>query len=358
MSAPSLSPIFSHFSWRISIFFSTNRHYSDLVGAHLFKHVVLKVDPARLGEFLSLIDANPRLAEYCRTLELWLDRFAVWAPEVDAAQSQIIRRLPRVQKLILNSAVTALRSKDGSVQAVTRSRIGWPLNETLAAMCAATWITGLVLAPCFDHYWTHQVFKAFAFHITHLTLSVKEPSSLLLTMFPKCPQLRHVELPYPVLRDAAEISPVLVQSPNLRHLSISHLNAATTESRDPNTTKHPISHEPLDSLDLAYISDAKFFRIFVASIPTRALTVLFESENHAVDLRNITGALFSDSLLRRKSEHLKVLHLERSGRKVERSTIEERNIALETLRDYCVRSNVELKYNFPVSSLCFRFLGG
>ena len=202
------------------------------------------------------------------------------------------------------------------------------------------------------------MFKAFSFHITHLTLSVKEPSSLLLTGFPKCPQLRHVQLPYPVSRDAAEILPVLGQSPNLRHLSISHLNVATTESRDPNTTKYPIFHEPLDSLDLAYISDAKFFRIFVASIPTRALTILFESENHVVDLRNIAGALFSDSPLRQKSEHLKVLHLERSGRKVERSTIEERNVALETLRDYCVRSNVELKYNFPVSLLCFRFLGG
>ena len=318
---------------------------------------MLKVDPARLGEFLSLIDANPRLAEYCRTLELWLDPFAVWASAADAVQSRIIRCLPRVQKLILNSAVAALRNKDGSVQAATRSLIGLPLDETLDAMRPATWVTGLVLAPCFDQYWPRQVFEVFSIHITHLTLSVKEPSTILLTGFPKCPQLRHVELPYPVLRGVADLLPVLSQSPNLHHLSISHLRLAATDSRYTNKTKSPISHEPLDSLNLAYIRDAKFFRALVAFIPTRVLTILFESENHALDLRNITGALFLDSVFRRKSEYLKVLHLERSERKVERSTVEERNVALETLRGYCVRSNIELKYNFPVSFLYFRFLG-
>jgi len=92
---------------------SINRRYSDLVGAYLFRHVVLKVDPARLGEFLRLVDANPRLPEYCLVLELWLDQYTVRELAIGAIQSEIIRRLPRVQKLILNSAATTLRRKDG-----------------------------------------------------------------------------------------------------------------------------------------------------------------------------------------------------------------------------------------------------
>jgi len=321
---------------------------------------VLKVDPARLVEFLRLVDANPRLPEYCLILELWLDQFAVRAVAVDVVQSHIIRRLPRVQKLILNSAVTTLRSKNGSIQTVTRAHIGLPLNETLSAMCAATWVTGLVLAPCYDARWTLQVFNAFSPHITHLTLSVQEPYSILLTKFPECPQLLHVELPSPVLEDVAELFPVLNQSPNLRHLSISHLKVDTTRSRGRglNIAQLPPSHESLDTLNLTYISNEKFLRALVSSIPTRALNILFESENHALDLRNIMGALFSESAIRRKSGQLKVLHLERSGRNVERSTIDERNIALETLREYCIRSNVELKYDFPVSQLFILLLGG
>ena len=314
---------------------------------------MLKVDPARLGEFLCLIDVNARLAEYCLILELWLDRFAVCALDVDVVQSQIIRRLPRVRKLILNSAVTTLRNKNGAVQTFTRSRTGLPLDETLSAMRAATWITELVLAPCYDQHWTRQVFNVFSLHIIHLTLSIQEPDSILLTKFPKCPQLRYIELPYPVLRDAADILLVICRSPNLHHLSISHLKVDTW-SPDLNKPRSPISHEPLDTLNLSYIHDANFLRTLISSIPTRSLTILFGSENHALDLRNISYALFTDStMIVRKSKHLKVLCLERSVRKVERSTIEERNVALETLRENCVKSNIELKYNFPVScSVC------
>ena len=223
-------------------------------------------------------------------------------------------------------------------------------------MSTATWITGLVLAPCYDLHWTIQVFRAFSSHITHLTLSVQEPYSLLLAGFPICPQLRHVELPSPVLGDATELSLVFSQSPNLQHLSISHLKADARGPRCLKKTEFPLSHSPLYTFTLTYIRNAKFLRSLVSSIPTRALNILFESEDHASDLRNITDALFSESDMRRKPGHLKALHLERSGRNAERSTIEERNIALETLREYCKRFNVELKYFFTVSLLFDFFL--
>ena len=319
---------------------------------------MLKVNPARLGEFLRLIDANARLPEYCLVLELWLDQFAVRQLAVDAVQSRIIHRLPRVQKLILNSAVTTLRNKDGSVRTIRRADIGLPLDETLSAMCAATWITSLVLAPCYDPRWTLQVLNAFSLHITHLTLYVQKPNSILLTKFPNCPQLRHVELPFPVLGDAAGLLPLLNQSPNLLHLSISHLKVDATGVRCLNKPQFPLVHAPLDTLNLTYIRDAKFLRVLVSSVPTRALNILFESENHASDLRNITGALFPESATRQKPGHLRVLHLERSGRNVERSTIEERNIALEVLREHCIQSHVELKYHVPVSPLCTLLLRG
>jgi hypothetical protein len=312
---------------------------------------VLKVDPTRLGEFLRLLDANPRLSEYCLVLELWLDQFAVRKSAIDAIQSGIIHRLPRVQKLILNSAVTILRNKDGSVQAMHRAHIGLPLNKTLSAMRAATWITSLVLAPYYDPRWTLQVFNAFSLHITHLTLSVQKPSTVLLAGFPNCPQLRYIQLPFPVLGDISELLPVLSQSPNLQHLSISHLKVDTSGSRGLNKVQFPPSHAPIDTLNLTYIRNARFLHGLVSSIPTRELNVLFESENHASDLRNITVALFSESAMKQKPGCLKALYLERSGRNVERSTIEERNIAIETLREHCIRSNVELKYYFPVSPL-------
>ena len=218
-------------------------------------------------------------------------------------------------------------------------------------MYAATWITGLVLAPCYDPRWTLQVFEAFSSYITHLTLFVQKPYSILLAGFPTCPQLRHVELPSPGLGEVAELSPVLSQSPYLQHISISHLKVDATASRCLNKSKFPLSHSPLNTLTLTYIRNAKFLCALVSSIPTRALSILFESEDHASDLRNITDALFSESAMRQKPAHLKALHLERSGRNVERSTVEERNIALETLREFCTRSNVEFKYSFTVSLL-------
>ena len=319
---------------------------------------MLKVDPPRLGEFLSLLDANPRLSEYCLILELWLDRFAVRASGVDLVQSRIIRRLPRVRKLMLNSAATALRNKDGSVQTVPRSYIGLPLDETLSAMRAATWITALVMTPCYDQYWSHQVFMVFSLHITHLTLSIKEPNTIpLLIGFPECPQLRHIELPHPVLNDVAGIFRLVSQSPNLCHFSISHLKVDAAELQ-PNITKAPISHEPLNSLNLSYVNNAKFLRLLVSFIPTHTLAILFESENHALDLKNITEALFSNPVTKWKLEQLKVLRLERSGRRVERSTIDERTVALEALKEYCIRSKVELDYHFPVSPLCVPLLRG
>jgi len=337
---------------------SINRRYSDLVGAYLFRHVVLKVDPARLGEFLRLVDANPRLPEYCLVLELWLDQYTVRELAIDAIQAEIIHRLPRVQKLILNSAATTLRRKDGSVQTITRRIIGLPLNETLSTMWGATWITSLVLAPSYDQGWSLQVFNAFSMHITHLTLSVQKPSSVLLAGFPECPQLRHIELPSPVFGDIAELLPVFTQSPNLQHLSISRLKVDATALRSLKKTQLPLSHAPLDTFNLTYIKSAKFLRALVSSIPTHTLSILFESENHASDLRNITRALFSESAVRRDPRCLKALYLERSGRNFERSTIEERNIAIETLREHCVRSNVELKYDFLVSLLFALFAGG
>jgi hypothetical protein len=217
--------------------------------------------PAHLGGFLSLLDANPRLVEYCLVLELWLDRFAVRGLEADIAGSQIIRRLSRVQKLILNSAVIQLRDGDSSVQTFTRSRTGSPLDKTLSAMGAATWITDLVLAPCYDQYWTLQVLKVFSLHVVRLTLSVKEPNSILLTGFPKCPQLQYIKLPSPVLKCAAELLPAIHRSPNLRYVAIEHL-------------------------------------------------------------------------------------------KVGRSTIDERKVAIDTLRRHCLQSDVELGYDSPVSMVC------
>ena len=215
-------------------------------------------------------------------------------------------------------------------------------------MRAATWITGLVLAPYYDPRWSLQVFKAFSLHITHLTLSVQKPYTIL-AEFPKCPQLRHVELPSPVLRDVADIFPVLIQSPKLQHLSISHLKVDATGPRCVTRAQFPLTISPLHTLTLSYIRNAKSLCTLVSSIPTRALSILFESEDHASDLRNITGALFSESAMNRKQGHLKALHLQRSGRNVERSTIEERNIALEALREYCIRFNVEFKCFFYVS---------
>jgi hypothetical protein len=203
------------------------------------------------------------------------------------------------------------------------------------------------------------VFKTLKSWITHLTLFIEEADSILLTEFPNCPELRHVELPYPVLKDAAELLPVIYRSPNLRHLSISHLRVATTGPQDRGKADPSLYHEPLDHLDLSYINDAKFLHTLVSSIPTRSLTILFESENHALDLRNITNTPFTDSsVMGRKSKYFTALHLERSERKVERSTIEERNVALEALRGHCIRSKVELIYDFPVSLLYIFFLGG
>ncbi len=135
-----------------------------------------------------------------------------------------------------------------------------------------------------------------------------------------------------MLRDVAELFPVLSQSPNLQHLSISHLKVDSTGPRCLTKAQFPLSQSPLYTLTLRYIRNARFLRALVASIPTRALNILFESEDHASDLRNITGALFSESAMSWEQGHLKALHLQRSGRNIERSTIEERNIALKTLR--------------------------